>query len=121
MELRIKELTKIVEASMRLCASVSKGTLFNNSSALVKFSTEEPNQNQGRDFFKIYGQISIPFVQGKSESFSPSRNLRLLVKEGDKKEEPVFELWDSYRLRSVKELKKVHSTIVGNSVFGEMT
>ncbi|CAG9329314.1 unnamed protein product [Blepharisma stoltei] len=121
MEGRVEEISKLLESAMRLSCTVKKGILFNKTSALVKFSTDEPYQSQGRDFFKLYGFNSLlPLTQANSEYYSPSRHHKILIR-GEKEEEQYIEVWDQHRLRLVKELKKVHSTIIENPVFGEIS
>ena len=110
------DIARLVEASLRLSTTVDSGILFSKSSAILGLSCSDPYQSKSRDFYKYYN-ASFPMSPG-SGSFSKNKSLRLVVQEGDKKEDLYWELWDSSRLLQVKDLKKIHTSLAGHAAFG---
>lgn len=113
------EVAKLVEASLRLSISVDSGSLLSSTSALISFSCTDPYQSKPRSFTKHYNAF-FPITPSKDSSFSNSRELRLALQEGEKKEDLYWELWNTSRLLKVKDLKKIHSYLAGNACFGKL-
>lgn len=115
----METLAKLFESAARLTSTPVAGYLFPGGTAL-KYTCEEPVQGTSREFYKAVGSVDFPLFTAALESYSPSRNLKLAVREGDKKEEQVFELWDRNRMFQVKNLKKHHSIVLKHAAFGRV-
>ena len=112
------ELAKLLETTFRLATSVNGGILFPNSGSILLCSVHEPNQGKARYYLK-YFNTNFPITAGQG-SFSRSRNLRLVLQEGEKKEDLFWELWNNSRLLQVKDLKKTHTLLANHSGFGRL-
>lgn len=113
------EIAKLFENSLKLALTVESAVSFPNSGAIIAFSQQEPNQTKSRDFFKYYNTY-FPLSSSVGSSFSPSRTFRLSLQEGEKKENLFWELWTPYRIRQVKDLKKIHSFLAAHPCFGRI-
>jgi acylaminoacyl-peptidase len=114
----------ILESIYRLSRTPASGLILGPTSAQLTFSQHDPRQGKAFRFTEVYspnplGQIMTDKVI--ADQYSPSRQLRLVVREGEKKEQQFFELWNQHRLLAVKDLKAEHHQVIIDDQFGQVS
>jgi acylaminoacyl-peptidase len=108
-----------IQNVMYLAASPISGWILNNTSAIVKYYTCDPISTSYREIYHTYGAVSMPIVSGSIVTYTPSRQLFAVFREGSR-QETILEIWRENRLTSVKLLEQ-HKQIITNSALGYFT
>jgi len=119
-----KKVISCLEAVYKLSRLPSSAQILGPNSFQVTYAQHEPREGKAFRFTQLYtpdpaGQILNEKVL--ADQLSPSRNYRLVVREGEKKEQNFFELWNKQRIIAVKDLKAEHRQVLIDDQFGQVS